>query len=218
VTSLRILIADDHDLVRRGVRDLLQSNPGWTICAEAKTGRDAVAKSEALKPDIAILDISMPDLNGLEATRKIRIVSPRTEVLILSMHCSNQLTREVLDAGARGYILKSDSARDLAIAIETLANHKPFFTPDATKFILRRLNSGGSVAEVPELISDQLTTREREILQLLAEGSSSKEVACALSISVKTAETHRANIFRKLDIHTASELVRYAIHNQIIEA
>jgi DNA-binding NarL/FixJ family response regulator len=216
--SLRILIADDHDLVRRGVKDLLQLFPGWSICAEAKTGYEAVAKAEELKPDIAILDISMPGLNGLEATRKIRMVSPRTEVLILSMHSSDRLIRETIDTGARGYILKSDSARDLAIAIETLANHKPFFTPEATELILRRFNSGGSVVEVPELIPDLLTTREREIVQLLAEGSSSKEVACALSIAVKTAETHRSNIMRKLEIHTTSELVRYAIRNQIIEA
>jgi DNA-binding NarL/FixJ family response regulator len=216
--SLRILIADDHDLVRRGIRGLLQSYPGWSICAEAKTGREAVAKAEELKPDIAILDINMPNLNGLEATRKIRLVSPRTEVLILSMHCSDQLTREVVDAGARGYILKSDSSQDLAIAIETLANHKPFFTPDATEVILRGFNSGGSVAEGPELIRDQLTAREREIIQLLAEGRSAKEVATALSIKVKTAETHRSNLMRKLDIHSTSELVLYAVRNQIIEA
>jgi DNA-binding NarL/FixJ family response regulator len=215
---LRILIADDHDLVRRGIRELLQSYPFWSICAEAKTGRDAVAKSEALKPDIAILDISMPDLNGLEATRRIRKASPRTEVLILTMHSSDHLTREILDTGARGYILKSDSARDLAIAIETLANHKPFLTPDATQLILKGFNSGGSIAEGPDLIRDQLTPREREIIQLLAEGKTSKEVATALSIKVKTAETHRSNIMRKLEIHTTSELVRYAIHNQIIEA
>jgi DNA-binding NarL/FixJ family response regulator len=218
VNSLRILIADDHDLVRRGIRGLLESYPGWSICAEAKTGRDAVAKSEALKPDIAILDISMPDLNGLEATRKIRIVSPRTEVLILTMHISDHLTQEIVDTGARGYILKSDSARDLAIAIETLAKHMPFFTPEATKVILKRFNFGGSIEEGPELIRDQLTTREREIVQLLAEGKSGKQVASSLSISVKTVETHRANILRKLEIHTTSELVRYAIRNQIIEA
>ena len=217
MNSLRILIADDHDLVRRGIRELLQSYPVWSICAEAKTGRDAVAKSQALKPDIAILDISMPDLNGLEATRKIRIVSPRTEVLILTMHNSDHLTREILDTGARGYILKSDSARDLAIAIETLAKHKPFFTSNATEVILKGFKRG-SIAEGPELIRDQLTDREREIIQLLAEGSTSKEVATALSIKVKTAETHRSNIMRKLEIHTTSELVRYAIHNHIIEA
>jgi DNA-binding NarL/FixJ family response regulator len=189
-------------------------------CAAGRraTGREAVAKAEELKPDIAILDIRMPDLNGVEATRKIRMVSPRTDVLILSMHCSGQLTREIVDAGARGYILKSDSSRDLAKAIETLANHKPFFTPDATEVILRGFNSGGPVAEVQELIRDHLTSREREIIQLLAEGRSAKEVATALSIKVKTAETHRTNIMRKLDVHSTSELVRYAIRSQIIEA
>jgi len=216
--TLRILVADDHDLVRRGIRDLLQSYPGWSICAEAKTGREAVAKAEVLKPDIAILDISMPNLNGLEAARKIRMVSPRTEILILTMHCSEHLVREIIDTGARGYILKSDSGRDLATAIETLANHKPFFTPDATGLILRDFNSGGSVVEVPELVRNQLTTREREIIQLLAEGRTTKEVATALSIKAKTAETHRSNLMRKLDIHSTSELVRYALRNQIIEA
>jgi DNA-binding NarL/FixJ family response regulator len=216
--TLRILVADDHDLVRRGIRGLLESYPGWSVCAEAKMGREAVAKAEELKPDIAILDISMPNLNGLEATRKIRMVSPRTEVLILTMHCSDHLIREIVDTGARGYILKSDSARDLTIAIETLANHKPFFTPDVTEVILRGFSLGGSVAGVPELIRDQLTAREREIVQLLAEGRSAKEVATALSINVKTAETHRSNIMRKLEIHNTSELVRYAIRSQIIEA
>ena len=218
MNPLRILIADDHDLMRRGIRGLLESYPGWTICAEAKTGREAVAKAEELKPDIAILDISMPHLNGLEAARKIRKASPRTEVLILSMHCSDQLTREVLDAGALGYVLKSDSGRDLAIAIEALANHKPFLTPAATQLVLRGFSPDGSVADGPELISDQLTPREREIIQLLAEGRSSKEVSIALSISLHTAETHRSNITRKLDIHGTSELVRYAVRNQIIEA
>ena len=218
MNPLRILIADDHDLMRRGIRGLLESYPGWTICAEAKTGREAVAKAEELKPDIAILDISMPHLNGLEAARKIRKASPRTEVLILSMHCSDQLTREVLDAGALGYVLKSDSGRDLAIAIEALANHKPFLTPAATQLVLRGFSPDGSVADGPELISDQLTPREREIIQLLAEGRSSKEVSIALSISLHTAETHRSNIMRKLEIHNTSELVRYAIRSQIIKA
>jgi DNA-binding NarL/FixJ family response regulator len=200
------------------LRGLLQSYPGWNICAEAMTGRDAVTKAEELKPDIAILDISMPDLNGLEATRKIRMASPRTEVLILSMHCSDHLTREIVDTGARGYILKSDSARDLAIAVETLAKHKPFFTLHASESILKEFKSGGSVTELPELIRDRLTAREREVVQLLAEGNSAKEVACSLSISVKTAETHRSNIMRKLEFHSVSELVRYAVRNQIIEA
>jgi DNA-binding NarL/FixJ family response regulator len=217
VNSLRILIADDHDLIRRGIRDLLQSHPGWKICGEATTGSDAVDKAEKLKPDIAILDISMPDLNGLEASRRIRKASPRTEVLILSMHCSDHLTREIVDAGVRGYIVKSDSDRDLIIAVETLAKNRPFFTPLATEVILSNLNSAGPITKTPESIRDRLTSREREIVQLLAEGKSSKEIASSLNLSVKTVEKHRANIMRKLDMHSVSELVRYAVRNQIIE-
>jgi DNA-binding NarL/FixJ family response regulator len=215
---LRILVADDHDLMRRGVKTLLQSHAGWEVCGEAKTGREAVAKAEELKPDIVILDIGMPDLNGVEAARRIRKTSSSSEILILSMHYSDQLIREIVDAGVRGYIVKSDSDRDLIIAVETLARHKPFFTPHATEVILGSFNSGGPVTEVPELIRERLTSREREIVQLLAEGKSSKEVATSLGISVKTAETHRANVMRKLELHSVSELVRYAVRNQIIEA
>lgn len=214
---LRILIADDHDLVRRGVKALLQAHEGWQICGEANTGREAVAKAEELKPDIAILDISMPDLNGLEAARRIRKINPATEVLILSMHYSDQLIREIVDAGIRGYIVKSDSDRDLIIAVETLAKHQPFFTPRATEVILSNFNAGGRVTGTPGSVSERLTSREREIVQLLAEGKTSKEIASSLNLSVKTVETHRANIMRKLDLHNLSDLVRYAVRNQIVE-
>jgi DNA-binding NarL/FixJ family response regulator len=217
VKSLRIMIADDHDLMRRGIKALILSHPNWEVCGEAQTGREAVAKAEQLKPDIAILDISMPDLNGVEAARRIRKASENTEVLILSAHYSDQLIREIVEAGARGYIVKSDSDRDLVIAVETLANHKPFFTPRATEVILGNFNTGGRRDKVPGEIRDRLTSREREIVQLLAEGKSSKEVATSLCISVKTAETHRANIMKKLQLHTVTELVRYAVRNQIIE-
>ena len=216
--TLRILIADDHDLMRRGLKALLESHPGWAICAEAHTGREAVAKAEEHKPDIVILDITMPELNGIEAARRILKVSPNTEILVLSVHYSDQLIRDILDAGVRGYIVKSDSDRDLIIAVEALANHKPFFTPRATELILSNFsNKGGPAVETPVVAGDRLTSREREIVQLLSEGKSSKEVASVLSISVKTAETHRANIMRKLEIHSVSELVRYAVRNQIIE-
>jgi DNA-binding NarL/FixJ family response regulator len=215
--TLRILIADDHDLMRRGVKALLQSHAGWEIVGEAHTGREAVSKAEELKPDVVILDISMPDLNGVDAAKRIRKASPDTEVLILSVHYSDQLIRDILEAGVRGYIVKSDSDRDLVIAVETLANHKPFFTPRATEVMLTNFNSGKTKADLPETMRDRLTSREREIVQLLAEGKSSKEVASSLNISVKTAETHRANIMRKLQLHTVSELVRYAVRNQIIE-
>lgn len=216
---LRILVADDHDLMRRGIKTLLQTHTGWEVCGEAQTGREAVSRTEELKPDIVVLDISMPDLNGIEAARRIRKASPETEVLILSLHFSDQLIREIVEAGVRGYIVKSDSDRDLIVAVETLAKHKPFFTPRATEVILSNFNNtGGTRVEVPETVQDRLTSREREIVQLLAEGKSSKEVANSLNISVKTAETHRANIMRKLQLHTVSELVRYAVRNQIIEA
>jgi DNA-binding NarL/FixJ family response regulator len=214
---LRILIADDHDLIRRGIRTLLETQTGWEVCGEAQTGREAVAQAEELKPDIAVLDISMPDLNGIEAARRVRKASPTTEVLILSMHFSDQLIREIVEAGVRGYIVKSDSDRDLVTAVKTLANHKPFFTPRATEVILGNFNTAGTRIEVPQAVHERLTSREREIVQLLAEGKSSKEVATSLNISVKTAETHRANIMRKLQLHSVSEVVRYAVRNQIIE-
>ncbi len=216
--TVRILIVDDHDLMRRGIKALLQSHAGWEVVGEAHTGREAVTKAEELKPDVAILDISMPDLNGIEAARRIRKSAPNTEVLILSVHYSDQLIRDILEAGVRGYIVKSDSDRDLVMAVETLANHKPFFTPRATEVILSNFNGARPGKDLPESVRDRLTSREREIVQLLAEGKSSKEVAASLGISVKTAETHRANIMRKLQLHTVTDLVRYAVRNQIIEA
>jgi DNA-binding NarL/FixJ family response regulator len=216
--SLKILIADDHDLVRRGIRALIESRPEWIVCDEVRSGREAVAKTEELKPDIVVLDISMPELNGLEAARRIGKVSPSSEILILSMHYSDHLIREILDAGARGFIVKSDSDRDLIVALETLAEHRPFFTCTATEVLLTNLRQPASLPVPEELGSSRLTSREREIVQLLSEGKSSKEVASSLGISVKTAETHRANIMRKLEIHSVSELVRYAVRNQIIEA
>ena len=163
--------------MRRGVRTLLQARPGWEICAEAPTGREAVTKAQELKPDIVILDIGMPELNGLEAARRIRKESPNTEILILSMHYSDQLIRDLLEAGVRGYIIKSDSDRDLIIAVETLANHNPFFTPRATEVILGNLNMGGPVSQsqVPATLRERLTSREQEIVQLLAEGKAAKK-------------------------------------------
>jgi DNA-binding NarL/FixJ family response regulator len=192
--------------------------PDGKICGEASTGREAVIKAQELMPDIIILDISMPDLNGVDAARRIRTISKNTEILILSMHYSDQLIREIVDAGALGYVLKSGSDHDLVVAVESLVRHKPFFTSQASEVIRNALNTGDPVMKIPELLDNRLTSREREILQLLAEGKSSKEVAVSLGISIKTAETHRANIMRKLDTHSISELVRYAVRNQIIEA
>src|ERR1700733_11317064 len=217
MTALRILVADDHDLMRRGLKSMLETRPGWEICAEAHTGAEAVNKAKDLKPNVAILDISMPEMNGLEAARQIRKHSPKTEILVLSMHYSDQLIREILEAGVRGYVVKSDSDRDLVLAVEALGNHKPFFTPHATELMLSNLNSAnGGHFDGSEPLRERLTSREREIIRLISEGQSSKEVASTLGISVKTADTHRANIMRKLQVHTVSELVRYALRNQII--
>jgi DNA-binding NarL/FixJ family response regulator len=215
--TLRILVADDHDIIRRGLRHLLAAHPEWHICAEARTGREAVLLCEQHKPDIAILDISMPELNGLEATRRIRKESPSTNVIILSLHFSDQLVKDVVEAGARGYVMKADTDRDLMTAVEAISNHRTFFTARAAEMLLSNLSDRTS-AQPTAIPRSRLTSREREIVQLLAEGNSSKEVATILGISVKTAETHRANIMRKLQVHSASELVRYAIKNSIIEA
>jgi DNA-binding NarL/FixJ family response regulator len=213
--NLRILIADDHDLVRRGLKELLERQPGWEVCAEANKGREAISKAEQLRPDVVIIDVCMPELNGIEAARQIRKFSPRTEVLILSVHHSNQLIRQVLEAGARGFVLKSDADTDIVSAVDALANHKPFFTSDATEILLgRRGRDGSAQGEMPV---EHLTSREREIVQLLAEGRTSKEIAAVLNISAKTAETHRANIMRKLEFHSVGEIVRYAVRNQIID-
>jgi len=213
--SVRILVADDHEVVRRGVCALLESQPGWVVVGEAVTGREAVKKAVKLQPDVVVLDISMPELNGLEATRQIVKAAPQSEVLILTIHDSEQVARQVLAAGARGYVLKSDAGRNLVTAIDTLQQHKPFFTTAVSEMVFRDfLKSNRSVDEAP---SDRLTQREREIVQLLAEGKSNKEVASMLGISVKTAETHRRNVLMKLNLHSISDLIHYAIRNKIIE-
>jgi DNA-binding NarL/FixJ family response regulator len=216
--TLRILVADDHDIIRRGLKELLTSRTGWEVCAEAKTGREAVTLAEQFKPEVVVMDISMPDLNGLEAARQIRKSLPKTEILILTLHFSDQLVREIVEAGVRAYIMKSDADRDLVAAVEALSNHRPFFTARAADMLLDGFRRPKTDIDPDTVIRNRLTAREREIVQLLAEGKSSKEVAVSLGISVKTAETHRANIMRKLELHSVSELVRYAVRNQIIEA
>ncbi len=220
MSAVRILVADDHEIVRKGLRALLEGHSGWEVVDEAVDGREAVEKARRLEPDLVILDVSMPNLNGLEACRQIRKEVPATEVLILTIHDSEQLVREVLEAGARGYVLKSDAGRELVTAVEAVRKHKPYFTHKVSELVLEGyLRSGLSITDVgksPKLV--RLSSREREIVQLLAEGKSNKEVASALHISVKTAETHRTNVMRKLDLHSISELVRYAIRNKIVEA
>src|SRR6266853_2926041 len=206
---VRILVADDHQVVRTGLRALLESKTGWQVCAEAANGREAVEKAGQLKPDVAVLDIGMPLLNGVEATRQIRKLSPQTEILILTMHDSEQLVQEVLGAGAHGYILKDHADRNLVAAVDALRRHKPYLSPPLSEPASSAVGSDGS--SFSRSSRSRLTPREREILQLLAEGKSNKEVASFLGISVKTAETDRANIMRKLEIHNINELVRYAV-------
>lgn len=213
--SLRILVADDHDLMRRGLKTFLETQPGWQVCAEASKGPEAVSKAEQYRPDVVVIDICMPELNGIEATRQIRKVSPRTEVLILSVHQSEHLIREALGAGARGFVVKSDADVEIVSAIEALASHRPFFTSCATEMLLAGYTQDkGSNSPLP---AKPLTSRERQIVQLLAEGRTSKEIATVLNISAKTAETHRANIMRKLEFHSVGDIVRYAVRNQIID-
>jgi len=215
MNTLRILIADDHDVVRKGLRMLIEERPEWTVCAEARSGREAVDLATQHHPDVVVLDISMPDLNGLEATRLIRKSNPKCEVLVITHHDSDEMAAEVLDAGARGYVLKSDSDRDLLHAIEALSRHRPFFTARVTEMFLTSRANG--VADPTEAMRHRLTAREVEILQLLAEGKTAKEVASALGIATKTSDTHRTNIMRKLNLHSIAELVRYAIRNKIVE-
>jgi DNA-binding NarL/FixJ family response regulator len=215
MTRLRILIVDDHAVVRRGVRALLESQPGWEVAGEATTGREAVELAKRLQPDVVVMDLSLPELNGLDAARQILKHAPATEVLVLTMHHSEELARNALQAGARGYLLKSDADESLITAIESLRDHKPFLTSTVTEFVLddyiRRVDNNPAR-------SPAITQREREIIQLLAEGKSNKEAASALTISVKTVEAHRANIMRKLHLRSASDLVRYAVRNNIVQA
>jgi DNA-binding NarL/FixJ family response regulator len=212
----RIFIADDHEVVRKGLCALLQAEEGWEICGEASDGRTATEKIRELKPDVSILDIGMPGLNGLEATRQIMKDDPRAKVLILTLHDSDQVVREVLNAGARGFLLKSDAARDLVVAVEALRRDKTYFTSKVAAMVLEGYLKGGTHAVAVTLGRDRLTPREREVVQLLAEGKSTKEVAVALGLSVKTAETHRSNIMRKLQLHSVSDLVMYAVRNNIV--
>jgi DNA-binding NarL/FixJ family response regulator len=217
--TLRLLVADDHEVVRKGVRSLIEDQPGWEVAAEAVNGRDAIEKARAFRPDVTVMDISMPSLNGLEATRQIVKEDAHTKVLILTMHESDVLIRDALNAGARGYILKSDASRDLVAAVDALHHNKAFFTTKVAQMVVDGfLKKDSGAPEHTDSRRERLTPRQREIVQLLAEGKSSKEVAVTLGVSVKTAETHRANIMRRLDCHCISDLVRFAIRNHIVEA
>jgi DNA-binding NarL/FixJ family response regulator len=212
--SVRILIADDHELFRRGIAAELTQVPGWVVAADAANGRDAASMAAEIKPDIIVLDLTMPELNGLDAARKILAADPAARILILTAHESEQVVREVLSAGARGYVLKSDAGRVLVTAVQALLDGRYFFTSTVAQMVLDGyLRSEARDADAAHTLS----AREREIVQLLAEGNSNKDIARALDISVNTAETHRSNIMRKMGFASLADLVRYAVRNRMIE-
>lgn len=211
----RILIADDHDVVRHGLRPLIEAEWGWEICAEAENGREAVALALKCRPDVVVLDVAMPELNGVEATRQIRQALPETEVLVLTGQESEALVGQLLDAGARGYLFKTHAGEQLVPAIKALLRGETYFAPGVAEMVLAGYLKGGRGAA--PATPGGLSPREREIVQLLGEGKSNKEVGEALGISVKTAETHRANIMRKLGFKAFSELVRFAVRNHIVQ-
>lgn len=214
---LRILVADDHELVRRGIRELLRARRGWAVVGEAVNGREAVEKAVKLKPDVAIVDISMPDLDGLHATHEIREATPHTQVVVLTMHESGQMVRRVLDAGALGYVLKSDLAKHLVKAVRNVSAGKLFLTPKVSDIVLKGFLKTGSLAAARENSQEEPTPRELEIIRLLAEGHANKKIAADLGITIRTVETHRARIMLKLGLHSVAELVHYAMRHKIVE-
>src|SRR6267154_15220 len=217
--QLRILVADDHALIRRGIRGMLQDQHGWRVVGEAGNGREAIEQATRLKPDVAILDVTMPELDGLEATRQLQQVSPDTKVLILPMHESKQMVRRVLEAGASGYVLKSDFPRTLVEAVENLSREKPFLSAKVGEIVLNGfLDAADPRSEVPqtELSTRKPTERESEIIRLLAAGKANKEIAAELGMAVRTVETHRAKIMLKLGLHSLPQLVQYALRNGLI--
>jgi two-component system, NarL family, response regulator NreC len=210
----RILIADDHEVVREGIRALIEHEPGWQVCGVAANGLEAVHMAKKMKPHVVVLDMSMPDLDGLEALREIKRALPSTEVVIFSAHHSEEVIEQLFEAGAKSYIQKSDAGRYLVAAIKSLAEHKPFFTREISQILFAKFT------DAPDNTDGQqrtLTSREREVVRLLAKGTSNKEIAAILGISVRTAETHRAALMRKLGLDSLAGVVRYAIRNNIVE-
>lgn len=210
---MRILIADDHEVVRSGLRSILESHAGWEVVAEASDGKTAIGKAHETKPNVAIVDYSIPLVNGVEVTRQIRKRDPEIEVLVFTMHESETLVGEVLEAGARGYLLKSDAKHHLISAVEALALHKPFFSGQVSEKLLESYlqTQKGKQTQV-------LTARERVVVQLIAEGHTNKEISSILNLSIKTIESHRAAAMRKLNLTSTAGVVRYAVRNRLVEA
>jgi len=215
--TLRILVADDHALVRQGLRTLLEARPGWAVCGEAVTGREAIEKARQLQPDIIVLDIHMPETDGLQAARVIRAANPRSEILILTVDDSDEAVRNASSAGAHGIVMKADAADDLIIAVAALARHEPFYTSRVSGMVMRNsLRPLGTDPTQPDAAPAELTNRERDIVVGVAKGQSHKQIAAALNISPKTVESHRRNIMRKLGLKSAATLVRYAMHHGLV--
>lgn len=209
----KLLIADDHEAIRNGVRSIVATREDWRIVAEASNGHEALSLAQETQPDIAIIDYSLPQMNGLELTQALRREVPRTEVLIYTMHDREDIVQKVLRAGARGYVLKSDPGPDLIAAVEALLMRKPYFSGAVSEALLDHFLDSSRARDGVST----LTTREREVAQLIAEGKINKEMAHILDISVKTVETHRASVMHKLNLKTTADLVRYAVRNNIIE-
>jgi len=214
---VRILIADDHEVIRNSLCGLLSRRADWQICGMAANGREAVEMAKRLRPDIVVLDVSMPLLNGIEATFQIRKALPRTEILIITMHETRELVHQVMSAGARGYLIKSDTATHIEAAVEALAKHNSYFAPSITNIMLDAITATGESVGEPKVGPEPLTVREREVMQLLAEGKTNKQIASFLGLTVATVQTHRATIMRKLHLSSVAELVRYAVRNRVIE-
>jgi DNA-binding NarL/FixJ family response regulator len=217
--ALRLLVAGGHEITRKGLCALVREQPDWHLAAEARDGREAVERTRQLKPDIAIMEIDMPTLNGLDATRQMANSALKTKVLLLASHDSDKLLPLALEVGARGYLLKSDPVEDFVSAVEALRSGRSFFTGSAAREVLRGyLELLEKTTWAGNKDPRRLSGREREVTQLLAEGYTSKQVAVALKISTATAETHRQNVMQKIECHSVAGLVRYAIRNHIIEA
>lgn len=213
MNSLRILIADDHEVVRRGIRALLENEPKWEVCGEAATGREAIENARKLCPDLVLLDVNMPDMDGLEAIPQILAVCPGAKILVLTMHESGEVATKALAAGASGLVLKSDATHDLVMAVQAIQKGASFLSPAVTKIIMEQLVKTSK----PEPSPSDLTPRELDVLKLLAQGRIRKEIAYALDISVKTVDAHSANIMRKLNLHTLSDLIHFAIRHKIVD-
>jgi len=213
--DVRVLVADDHEVVREGVCALIERQPNLKVCGLAATGREAIDLARKTRPDVVVLDMTMPESDGLDAIRQIKKALPDTEVLVFSAHPSEEMIEEVFDAGAKSYVEKTQATRDLITAIRSLAEHKPFFSQKTSEILLAKLSTG--TAKEHDRAGPKLTTRETEIVRLLAQGGSNKEIAATLGISIRTVETHRATLMHKLGVHSVAGVVRYAIRHHLIE-